>query len=61
MLSFELKTLDDCDASGLKHLIAQLRFLADGKTDHVHFMAQSWVMGSYRTSRLSKGTFLFRM
>lgn len=30
------------DAEGLSDLLAQLAFLADEKTDHVHLMADSW-------------------
>jgi hypothetical protein len=48
MLSFELKrtsTQDQpdelevyCDREGLEALLAQLRLLKDGRTDHVHLM-----------------------
>lgn len=30
------------DKDGLVDLLAQLRFLDEGKTDHVHLMAESW-------------------
>lgn len=30
------------DRDGLETLIAQLRFLQDGKSDHVHLMSESW-------------------
>jgi Immunity protein 32 len=30
------------DAEGLDSLLAQLRFLTEGRTDHVHFMSTSW-------------------
>jgi hypothetical protein len=52
MLSFEVKnqpqkTSPDeleiyCDAEGLASLLAQLRMMADDRTDHVHLMAESW-------------------
>jgi len=52
MISFELKTpkpgatADELevfvDRNGLESLLAQLKFLADGKTEHVHLMAESW-------------------
>lgn len=52
MLSFELKTLKSgesadelevyLDTDGLKSLVAQLKFLQEGKTEHVHLMAESW-------------------
>jgi hypothetical protein len=52
MISFELKTPKPgatpdelevfVDRSGLESLLAQLRFLADGKTEHVHLMAETW-------------------
>ncbi len=52
MLSFELKrspNRDDpselevyCDRSGLESLLAQLMFLKEGRTDHVHLMAFEW-------------------
>ena len=52
MLSFELKkpkpgeTADELqvflDRSGLESLLAQLKFLQDGKEEHVHLMAESW-------------------
>jgi hypothetical protein len=52
VLSFELKkpkpgaVVDELeiflDRSGLESLLAQLRFLQDGSTEHVHLMAESW-------------------
>jgi hypothetical protein len=30
------------DADGLKFLLSQLKFLSDGRTDHVHLMSESW-------------------
>jgi hypothetical protein len=52
MISFEIKrskpgeSADELevvvDHRGLESLIAQLKFLADGKTEHVHLMAESW-------------------
>lgn len=49
MISFELTNPNSLgemeiylDKDGLADLIAQLKFLSDGKTDHVHLMAQSW-------------------
>jgi hypothetical protein len=52
MLSFELKkpkpgeTADELevflDHAGLESLLAQLRFLQEGKTEHMHLMAESW-------------------
>jgi hypothetical protein len=52
MLSFELKkpkaggTPDELeiflDSAGLESLLAQLKFLQNGRTEHVHLMAESW-------------------
>jgi hypothetical protein len=52
MLSFEFKrsSLQDqideleiyCDRPGLESLVAQLRLLAEGHTEHVHLMAPEW-------------------
>lgn len=49
MLSFELPKVpanDEleifCDHEGLDSLIAQLRLLKEGRTEHVHLMAKSW-------------------
>ena len=52
MLSFEVKpfkpgVLPDelevfLDRAGLESLLAQLAFFKDGKSDHVHLMAESW-------------------
>ena len=52
MLSFELKqprsgdSADELevflDRAGLESLLAQLKFLQEGKTEHVHLMADSW-------------------
>jgi hypothetical protein len=52
MLSFELKKpaaagqpeeLEiNCDRDGLRTFLAQLEFLATGRTEHVHLMAASW-------------------
>ena len=52
MLSFELAEFKDgeipetlevyLDREGLESLLAQLRFLEVGKSDHVHLMAESW-------------------
>jgi hypothetical protein len=49
MISFELPKEGELeelqvhlDAGGLSALFAQLGFLAEGKTDHVHLMAESW-------------------
>lgn len=51
MLSFEIKPVTSglpdelevyCDANGLEILLAQLRLLSEGKTEHVHLMAESW-------------------
>jgi hypothetical protein len=52
VLSFELKragsspSADELeivlDAEGLESLLAQLRFLKDGRTDHVHLMSEAW-------------------
>lgn len=30
------------DADGLTSLLSQLKFLQDGRTDHVHLMSESW-------------------
>lgn len=30
------------DSEGLESLLAQLRFLREGRTDHVHLMSESW-------------------
>jgi hypothetical protein len=52
MLSFELKGLQAegtvegleirLDRDGLKSLLAQLGFLSDGRTEHVHLISESW-------------------
>lgn len=52
MLSFELKkpspgeTANEIeiflDQDGLKSLLSQLKFLQDGRTEHIHLMAESW-------------------
>lgn len=49
MISFELTNPNNpdeleiyLDRDGLAGLLAQLKFLCDGKTDHVHLMAESW-------------------
>lgn len=49
MISFELRDqreLDELDVyldvEGLAALLAQLRFLEAGNTDHIHLMAESW-------------------
>jgi Immunity protein 32 len=46
MITVELKDGDEVevhlDAEGLSTLMAQLRFLETGKTDHVHLMTASW-------------------
>lgn len=51
MLSFEIKnsepsSVDEleiyCDPAGLQSLLSQLRLLDDGRTDHIHLMAESW-------------------
>jgi hypothetical protein len=51
MLSVELRRtegnpLDEleiyCDAGGLESLMAQLRLLQQGRTEHVHMMTPSW-------------------
>lgn len=52
MISFELKKslhdqtpqeLEVClDRKGLESLLAQLRFLEEKRTDHVHLMSISW-------------------
>lgn len=52
MLSFEFKRpkLEEAadeleiflDRAGLEALLAQLKFLQDGKTEHIHLMAESW-------------------
>ena len=52
MLSFELKrptsssSPDELevilDLEGLESLLAQLRFLKEGRTDHVHLMSEAW-------------------
>jgi len=50
MISFEFKTdaipPDEIevwlDEEGLSSLLAQLRFLADAKTEHIHLMSDSW-------------------
>ena len=52
MLSFELKRRDPSapadvlevilDSEGLESLLAQLRFLKEGRTDHVHLMSEAW-------------------
>lgn len=63
MLSFELKkpkpgeTADELevflDRAGLESLLAQLRFLQEGRTEHVHLMAESW--GGSHLSELPQG------
>jgi hypothetical protein len=59
MLSFELKNADGktvdeleifMDRDGLESLLAQLKFLREGKTEHVHLMAESWG-GSHLSQR----------
>ena len=52
MLSFELKKPKSGEASdelevfldkaGLKSFLAQLHFLEEGQTEHVHLMSESW-------------------
>jgi hypothetical protein len=52
LLSFELKRPEGeqpferlevaLDAAGLESLLAQLHFLKDGQTEHVHLMAKAW-------------------
>lgn len=52
VLSFELKESRAAgapdvlevilDSDGLDSLLAQLRFLKDGRTDHVHLMSEAW-------------------
>lgn len=52
MLSFEVKkpkcgeTPDELelvlDRAGLESLLAQLKFIQEGRTEHVHLMAESW-------------------
>lgn len=52
MLSFEVKKPADgkapdelevfLDAAGLDSLLAQLRFLKEGRTEHVHLMSETW-------------------
>ena len=52
MLSFEIgkpsegKVPDELevflDSAGLDALLAQLRFLKEGRTEHVHLMSESW-------------------
>jgi len=52
MLSFELKKRKSggppdelevfLDREGLDALLAQIKFLEDGNTEHVHLMAESW-------------------
>ena len=52
MLSFEMKKAPapdgsveleiHCDSKGLESLMAQLRFLKEGRTDHVDLMSPSW-------------------
>lgn len=52
MITFELKKRNDgadpdemevfLDEEGLKSLLSQLRFLEDGRSDHVHLMSESW-------------------
>ena len=41
------------DREGLASLMAQLEFLARGKTDHVHLMSSEWG-GSHLESRAGK-------
>jgi hypothetical protein len=43
------------DKQGLADLLAQLKFLADGKTDHVHLMAESWGGSHLREEPISSG------
>jgi hypothetical protein len=60
VLSFELKSPASSgvadqleiilDSAGLEALIAQLRFLKEGRTDHVHLMSEAW-----GDTHLSKG------
>jgi hypothetical protein len=42
------------DREGLEGLLSQLQFLRDGRTDHVHLMAESW--GGSHLSELPVGT-----
>ena len=49
LISFEVRGDGDSDELelfldevGLTALMAQLQFLQDKRTDHVHFMAESW-------------------
>jgi hypothetical protein len=52
MLSFELKKPRDgdipdelevhIDIAGLESLLAQLRFLRERRTEHVHLMSETW-------------------
>ena len=49
MISFELTNPNSLgemeiylDKDGLAELLAQLKLLSDGKTDHFHMMAESW-------------------
>lgn len=52
MISFELKQPQNSkfadeleiylDHDGLRSLSAQLAFLIEGKTDHIHLMSESW-------------------
>ena len=49
MISFELRNQREIaeldvyvDRDGLAALLAQLRLLENGKTDHIHLMAESW-------------------
>jgi hypothetical protein len=60
VLSFELKRSGSSssgdelevvlDAEGLESLLAQLRFLKEGRTDHVHLMSEAWG-GSHLSDR----------
>ena len=52
MLSFELKRPESSasadelevilDSQGLESLLAQLRLLKEGRTDHIHLMSKVW-------------------
>ena len=52
MISVELKRPDNnqdpeqidiiLDPEGLEAVLAQLKLLADGRTDHVHLMSEAW-------------------
>ncbi len=55
MLSFELRQPEKLDAyeeleiyldkDGLDDLLAQLQFLKDNRTDHLHLMSETWGLG----------------